>query len=169
MKWPPSPAKRLPWRVGLAIPAAGLERPGVDGVVDDLRPAAAAPGVAQAGQDLREAAVEADHEPVVAGLGDRVPHGGKLFRRDRERLLDEHRLAGPQRLAHQEGVAVVPRRDQDRVDVRVGEQALEVGRDALKAELRPRIGGGERRSWSATSTSSTSGRPSDGAAASCVA
>ena len=91
----------------------------------------------------REAAVEADHEPVVAGLGDRIPHRRQLVGGDRKRLLDEHGLAGAQRRADDRGMTVVPGRDQDRIDLRIGEQAMKIGRGAGKAELSLRVGRGQ--------------------------
>ena len=79
MKWPPSPAKRVPWDEVWAYQLPASSGPALTRVAHDLRSAAAAPGVVERGQDRREAAVEADHEPVVAGLSDRVPDRGQLL------------------------------------------------------------------------------------------
>jgi hypothetical protein len=63
----------------------------------------------------REWTVEADREPVVLVPG--LPDVVDLLARQAERLLDEDRLAGPQRRGRDFGVGVVPRPDDDEVDV----------------------------------------------------
>ena len=51
-----------------------------------------------------------------AGLDDRLHDLVGLLTGQPERLLDEHRLAGLQRAAHQPGVRRVPGHDEDRVE-----------------------------------------------------
>src|SRR3546814_5472708 len=87
---------------GLAVPASGVQRPGVYGVVQHLRTAGDAPAPAHLVENGRETAVEADHQPVVAGLLDRVAHLGELLRRHGQWLFDENSFAGAQRLARSE-------------------------------------------------------------------
>ncbi len=77
----------------------------------------------------REAAVETDHQHRCGrgSIGpqlrlDRVD----LFRRDRQRLLDEYVLARPQRTEHVSGMAVVPRGHDDGVDIGTADQRLGV-------------------------------------------
>ena len=73
MKWPPSPPKRVPSVSASAYQLDGSTRAGVDEVAEHGR---AATGGRTAGgastSKRREAAVEADLQPVVAGLGDVV-------------------------------------------------------------------------------------------------
>ena len=139
-KWHPSPtsARAL---LGLGVPAARLQSPGVDVVADLHRPARGPEVALEVDQQRREAAVEADHQPVVAAVGDRRQDRLELVRVDRQGLFDEHRLAGPQGLADHRRVRVVARGDHHGVDRLVGQQAPVVGRAALEAEPALGVGG----------------------------
>ena len=59
--------------------------------------------------------------------------------RHRRRLLDEHVLAGLERLLRELGVRGHGRRDDDRVERVVGEQIVEVGRRPAACGKRPRM------------------------------
>ena len=102
--------------LGVAVPAARLQPPGVDVVADLHRPAAGPGGGLELDQQRREPSVEADHQAVVAGVVDHGEDRAELVRVDRQGLLDEHRLAGRQGLAHHSRVHVMAGGDQHGVD-----------------------------------------------------
>jgi hypothetical protein len=97
----------------------------------------------------REAAVEADHDE-----GPRRPAPGRLdraeFRRVQgQRLLDEHRLAGIERVGGKARVAAVARRDHDQVGLGIGQHGRGVGGGGGEAVFAPdmaaadAVGGGD--------------------------
>ena len=126
--------------LGVGIPAPRIQPPGVDVVADLQRPAPAPEGTLEVDQQRREAAVEADHQAVVAAVADRRQDRLELVRVDRQGLLDEHRLASLQGLAHHRRVRMVAGGDQHGVDRLVGQQAPVVGGASLEAELALGVG-----------------------------
>ena len=70
----------------------------------------------------------AGHQHQVAFLGDR-DQLGRLVGGARQRLLDQHVLAGFQGAADEREVGVGRGRDRDRLDPRVGQRGVEVALD----------------------------------------
>ena len=76
MKWPPSPRNRDPSVSVVEVPAGRVEPSGVDQVASGDRRVDATDRSRRSDEQRREAAVEADHQPVVAGLARPSPGPG---------------------------------------------------------------------------------------------
>ena len=144
-KCPPSPTNRDPSVSCRAyqLPCSSAAR--VHQVADRRGRDAAAEPRAGLAEQRGEAAVEPDLQPVVAGLVDGGEHVGQPGLVERERLLDEHRLARAQRTRGERGVRVVPGHDEHDVDVRVVDHGVEVGGGRGEPELALGVGRRQRR------------------------
>ena len=151
MKWPPSPVNREPSASSLRYQLSLASGPGVDQVPGRRGAARRTEALPHGRQQRGEAPVEADHEPVVAGLLDGLGDLVGLLAGQRQRLLDEDRLAGLQRPAYQLGMRGVPVtmkiassdssvEDGVRVRRRRGEAEL-----LLRVDRAQRLGGGDVR------------------------
>ena len=118
MKCPPSPTNREPSRSSSRYQLRRVETTGVDEVAGAHGPVDPAEAVLQLGEQRGEPPVETDHQPVVAGALDGLHDPVELLVGQRQRLLDEHRLAALEGPAHEVGVGVVPGHHEDRVDRR---------------------------------------------------
>src|SRR5438132_472526 len=91
---------------------------GVDPVDNVERDAGSCDVRAHPFRERRVAAVESDYQREAALVADE-PELGELVGGHGRRLLYEHRLADPERLDREPGVAVVPSGDRNEPDTRI--------------------------------------------------
>ncbi len=123
-------------------PAVARHDARVDAIGHEQRLGDAREELAALDGERREPPVEADHEPRV-GVGlHRLDHVGQAGGVDRQRLLDEYRLAGADRRGGQPRVLIVARRDDHGVDVRIDDHFVGIARAIFGAVLRADVAAG---------------------------
>ncbi len=115
-------------------PALGRQGAGIDPQNQELGPGVPGEMRARLTHHRREAAVEADEDEARRG-GARRLDPRELVAVERQRLLDQHRLALLERRRHQRRMARMARRDQHGIDRGIVEHRGDVGRARGEAVL----------------------------------